>query len=118
MALFTFVIEFRGSTMIRQVKAASPQTALKHVAAKLDGLDARSRLELSRAWSEDDATEMKGMRNVWCSSASVRRSLALVHFVTAEVRKVPRLRARDDSFSVRKTTAFLKEPHECPSITL
>ena len=93
MALFTFVIEFRGSTMIRQVKAASPQTALKHVTARLDGLDARSRLEFSRALSEDDATEMKGMINVWCSSASVRRSLALVHFVkTAEVRKVPRLR--------------------------
>ena len=58
MALFTFVIEFRGSTMICQVKAASPRTALKRVTAKLDGLDARSMLELSRALSEDTATEV------------------------------------------------------------
>jgi hypothetical protein len=93
MALFTFVIEFRGSTMIRQVKAASPRMALKHVTARLGGLDARSRLKLARAVAEDTPVEVEGVRNVWCFSAVVGRSLALIHFVkTVEARKISRLR--------------------------
>jgi hypothetical protein len=65
MARFTLILEFGGGTYIRQVKAASPETALRKLAAGTD--DRRS---LFRVLADEKAVAIEGIANCWCSCAS------------------------------------------------
>jgi len=80
MAKFTVILEFAGGTYIRQVKAASAQSALKKIAAGKHG-----KAELFRALAKDKPVAIEGIDNCWCCSALYREKLALVNVIkTAE----------------------------------
>jgi len=80
MSKFTIILEFAGGTYIRQIKATSPQGALKKIAIGNHGKAA-----LFRALSEDKPVEIEGIDNCWCCSTVYRGRLALVNMVkTAE----------------------------------
>jgi hypothetical protein len=76
LAKFTLILEFRGGTYIRQVRAPSPKSALKKVAV---GTDSRSRV--FRALLNEKAVAIEGVTNCWCSTASYQAQLALVNIV-------------------------------------
>jgi hypothetical protein len=79
-AKFTMILEFAGGTYIRQVKAASPQIALKKIASGNHG-----KAKLFRALSKDRPIAIEGIENCWCCSTLYREKLALVNIVkTAE----------------------------------
>jgi hypothetical protein len=79
-AKFTVILEFAGATYIRQVKAASPLSALKKIAAGNHG-----KTGLFRALSEDKPVAIEGVEKCWCCSSVHRGQLALVNIVeTAE----------------------------------
>ena len=80
MAKFTIILEFGGSTFIRQVKAPSPQSALKKIATGNHG-----KAELFRELSKDKPIAIEAIDNCWCCSTLHREKLALVNIVkTAE----------------------------------
>jgi len=76
LAKFTFILEFGGGTYIRQVRAATPQGALRKLAA---GTDAKAKL--FRALADGGVVAIDGIANCWCSTASHRGELALVNIV-------------------------------------
>jgi len=74
------ILEFDGGTYIRQVKAASPKTALRKLAAGAD-----HKKDLLLALVDEGPVAIQGISNCWCSSATHRGKLALVNIVkTAE----------------------------------
>ena len=80
MALFTIILDFGGSTYIRQLKATSPQLALKKISAGNHGKAA-----MFRALSKDKPMPIEGVENCWCCATSHKGKLALVNIVkTAE----------------------------------
>ena len=80
MAKFTVILEFGGGTYIRQVKAASPQGALKKIAAGKHG-----KTKLFGVLAQDKPSTIEGIDNCWCCANSYRGQLALVNIVkTAE----------------------------------
>ena len=76
MAKFTLILEFRGGTYIRQLRAASPKAALSALAA---GPDPKSKL--FGALLDDKPVAIDGVTNCWCSSAVYQGKLALVNIV-------------------------------------
>jgi hypothetical protein len=76
LATFTVILEFAGGTYIRQLKAASPQVALKKIATGNHG-----KAELFRALSKDKPIAIEGIENCWCCSALYREKLALVNII-------------------------------------
>ena len=93
MPLFTFFLDYRGGTYIRQAKARSPEAALKTWASNLDcngiqGFGPKRKKQLARELSSDEPVAIEGIQNAWCADAIVGGHLALVHFVrTAQGRK-------------------------------
>jgi len=80
MAKFTVILEFGGGTYIRQVKAISPKTALRKLAAGTD--DKRA---LFFTLVDEGPVAIQGISKCWCSSATYRGKLALANIVkTAE----------------------------------
>ncbi len=85
MALFTVILEFDGGTYISQFQASSAdEVAVKH-ADHLVSLKRMSTLTNRRRLAdnllEERPVAIKGLRKVWCCSASVRGKLALVNIV-------------------------------------
>lgn len=85
MALFTVVLEFGGGTYVSQFKAASAHAAAAKHAAHLISLKGMStpsdRTRLAERLSVEQPIAIRGIRNVWCCSASVGRKFALVNIV-------------------------------------
>jgi len=85
MALFTVVLEFGGGTYVSQFKAASAHAAaVKHAAhlRSIKGISRPSeRKRLADRLSLEQPIAIRGIRNVWCCSASVGRRFALVNIV-------------------------------------
>jgi hypothetical protein len=80
LATFTLILEFGGGTYIRQVRATSPQGALKKLAASNDG-----KVKLFHALADNGVVAIDGLENCWCSTASRRGKFALINIVrTAE----------------------------------
>jgi hypothetical protein len=80
LAKFTVILEFRGGTYIRQVRASSPKSALKKVADRTD-----SRSKVFCALLDEKPVAIEGVTNCWCSTTSYQAQLALVNIVkTAE----------------------------------
>jgi hypothetical protein len=80
MAKFTLILEFCGGTYIRQIKAPSPKTALRKLAAGAD-----DKKDLFLALVDEGPVAIQGISKCWCSSATYRGKLALVNIVkTAE----------------------------------
>jgi hypothetical protein len=79
LAKFTLILEFRGGTYIRQVRASSPKGALKTV----DGTDSVTKVFC--ALRDETPVAIEGIANCWCSSTLYQSRLALVNIVkTAE----------------------------------
>jgi hypothetical protein len=108
MPLFTFVLEFDGGTYIAQFRAASLDRAVKEYAPHLlrnKGVASRAvRERLSEALSADNPVSIKGVRNVWCCSASVGKKLALLNVV---VTAVPREPDKDENTLNETVTVYL-----------
>lgn len=86
MALFTFVLDYRGGTYLQQVEGPDPRAALVSWAAttSLDvvfGLSEKSRVPFQTALARSRPIAVKQVSNVWCASGIVRGHLALVHLV-------------------------------------
>jgi hypothetical protein len=88
--LFTFILEYRGGTHISQVTARSPKAALQRWAmsrrvwsAISSALRVRGRIEAS-AFLAENLVAVEGTTGVWCTTASVRRSFALVNVIRTE----------------------------------
>ena len=85
MALFTVALEFGGGTYISQFKAASAHAAAVQHAAHLISIKSMStpsdRKRLAELLSIEQPIAIRGVRNVWCCSATVGRRFALVNIV-------------------------------------
>ena len=91
MALFTFLMEFRGGTYLAQVQAKSPRAALRKWLHSLDagpiaGMGPRTKREFLRWLPEAGPTPISGLSRTWCASFVSRSGLALIHFVQTEGR--------------------------------
>ena len=73
---FTLILEFRGGTYIRQVRAASPQGALRKVASSTD-----AKTEVFRALAHEKVIAIDGIANCWCLCATHRGKFALLNIV-------------------------------------
>ncbi len=86
MALFTFVLDYRGGTYCDQAEGDEPSAAVKRWAetTSLDaiaGLTENSRAPFRQQMSSLRPSEIPGTCNVWCISGIARGHLALVHIV-------------------------------------
>ena len=85
--LFTMVLDYAGGTYLRQVKAASVEASLRAWAGSdvwnaIPNVKKGARAMGEEFLSDHDApVPIDGATNVWCSSATVRGRLALVHVV-------------------------------------
>jgi hypothetical protein len=86
MALYTFIMDYRGGTYAAQVRATSVQTAARQWAEKLavDAIwgfgPAAQRQLRARVW-DDKPVPLDGLESVWCLSAIVRGHLALINVI-------------------------------------
>jgi hypothetical protein len=91
MPLFTFVLEFDGGTHISQFRAASVFRAVEEYGAQLLHNKAIAKLPVRRrlkeALSAENPVAIKGVRNVWCCSASIGKKFALVNVVVTAVNR-------------------------------
>lgn len=89
MSLFTILLDYRGGTYLRQIRAGSPVAACRKWARNLEPKhvyklgesgkrDIVKRLELGSFFAVDD------LMNVWCTSAIARGQLALIHVVKTD----------------------------------
>ena len=89
-------MEYEGGLYFSQVRAASVKAACMAWARKLDvsqvkGLGAKSKLLLIEEMKEESnhMVSIKGVINVWCTSALVRNKLVLVDFIQTEQIELP-----------------------------
>lgn len=89
MALFTFIMDYRGGTYVHQAIGTDQGAAtvawveamaLENVAS----LTEESLASIREAILPQTPCEVSGMRNVWCLSAVVAEHLALVHVIATE----------------------------------
>jgi hypothetical protein len=94
MPLFPVLLEFDGGTYVSQLRSASANGAIRKYSAEL--LENRSlctsrlRKRLSSAIAEEDPVAIRGIRNVWCCSASIGDKLALVNIIETSDLSPPR----------------------------
>jgi hypothetical protein len=86
-ALFTFLVEYKGGTYVRQITASALSSALSgwraNVLGELAELSKTPKSQFENMNS--DFVKLDGCRNVWCVTASVDGSLLLMNIVaTAE----------------------------------
>ena len=85
MALYTIVLDFDGGTYIRQERAADADTAVA-VWEKRKSVRNFLGLRHTKGSLFDEEVDripvaLKGLRNVWCTSALVGEKLALINVV-------------------------------------
>ena len=90
MALFTFILDYRGGTYVQQVESEAEMGAVEKWVRlvnldEIQGLTAKSRTLLTEGFLGQQPTPLSQQTNVWCLSARLRGSLALVHVVKTEV---------------------------------
>lgn len=86
MALYTFILEYRGGTYISQVRSQSPKPAVKKWLKSLVNdstlkLSAKTKIALESELIDEVPTPLDDISKTWCIFASVQRKLALVNFV-------------------------------------
>lgn len=90
MATFTIILDFKGGTYIAQVKAHNAQQACLKWAAQIKpneiaNLGAIGKTQLQKELSEDKPVLLTGLVNVWCMTAYVRNSPALINIVQTQI---------------------------------
>lgn len=86
MPLFTFIMDYRGGTYIRQVNAPSLTKALRHWANTFDQTEVKhlgisGKRALIKASAKDSPVPIDGTKNAWCFTAIVGGHLALANIV-------------------------------------
>jgi hypothetical protein len=88
MALFTFVLDYKGGTYISQVSARTLKQATVKWAEGLEveemyGLGAASKIKLIREMKgdEDKPALLNGLKNVWCQTSLIRGRGALINII-------------------------------------
>jgi hypothetical protein len=108
MPLFTFVLEFDGGTHISQFRATSVVRAVEEYGAQLLRDKAVAKLPVRRrlreALSAENPVAIKGVRNVWCCSASIGEKLALLNVVATAVNREP---AKNENTLNENVTLYL-----------
>jgi hypothetical protein len=84
--LFTVIMEFDGTTSASQIKASHAEEALQIWASRLlkngrHGLSQRAASELQNVLETDRVEEIRGLFNVWCTTALAEERLAILHIV-------------------------------------
>ena len=79
-------MDYKGGTYVAQKQAASVKGALKKWAKELDcalvyGLSDKGQIQLAKEIAEENPTALKGVNNVWCTTASLPRGLALINAI-------------------------------------
>lgn len=87
MATFTIMLEFKGGTYIAQVRARGPHKACLKWAKTIEiaDLGAAGKAELQKQLQEDEPVLLAGLVNVWCMTASVRKSFALMNIIQTQI---------------------------------
>jgi hypothetical protein len=110
MPLFTFILEFDGGTHISQFRAASVVRAVHEYGGQLLSDKAVAKMpvrrRLSAAFSAENPVAIKGVRNVWCCSASIGKKLAILNVVATFV---PREPDKDDNTLNETVTLYLRK---------
>ncbi len=86
MALYTMILEYRGTTAILQVRAGGAKAALQKWTKTFDygsvlGVSASARSQLVEAVTREQPVPVKDTRNVWCSTALGDGRMALLNIV-------------------------------------
>ena len=89
MPLYTFLMDFKGGTYIQQIEDSSPRRACLRWAENLDtsnieGLGLKGRISLVEQMKDEELTPIKETINVWCVSALIQGSLALITLIRTE----------------------------------
>lgn len=91
MPLYTFIMEYRGGTYIRQLRAATPRAAARAWAKRLDhgvvyGFGKAGKEQLVRAMHDGiyDPVPITGVKHTWCCSTLVRHHSMGINFVQTE----------------------------------
>jgi hypothetical protein len=86
MPLFTFILDYAGGTYISQVRASGTTKAVNRWLTSLEpkviqGLTPKKKESLADQLAGDEPVAVEGSTNVWCVSAVLRGSLALINIV-------------------------------------
>jgi len=84
---YTFVIDYRGGTYVRQACGPSPELALQawlRGACNEEFESVTHRVELMRALNDQVAAPVEGCQNVWCMSGFAGNCLYLIHIIGTE----------------------------------
>ena len=89
MALYTFIMEYKGRTYTSQANAASPKNACFKWAKELKAREIfafgeKSKEILVEQMKSEKPVLLGGLKNTWCVSASIRGELALINFVRTD----------------------------------
>jgi len=90
MPFYTLVLDYQGGTYVSQVNASSPNKAFQIGLESLDlsqihGLGAATQKKLVNQVREYPPVPLDGLKNVWCATASVRGTLALMNLVQTQI---------------------------------
>jgi hypothetical protein len=80
-ALFTIVLDYRGGTYIRQLKAASAKRALILSVPKFNLFKEKIGQGVADEVNQGNLVPIEGTTNVWCSSALARGHVAIFHVI-------------------------------------
>jgi hypothetical protein len=81
MASFTVLLDYRGGTHIRQLKAISAKRVLIASIPTFGLFKEKTRRQITKEVREDNPIENEGATNVWYSSALSRGQLVLFHVI-------------------------------------
>jgi hypothetical protein len=86
MALFTMILEYRGTTAISQVRAPGAKTAVQKWTKTFDygsvlGMGASGKTQLVKGFTREDPVPVKNTSNVWCATALEDGRMALLNII-------------------------------------
>lgn len=89
MALYTFIMSYRGGTYIAQVNAATLQKAKQKWLAVLEvdavkHLGVKMKEELDKEITNDSNIAINNTTNVWINCASIKGGFVIVHIIKTE----------------------------------
>jgi hypothetical protein len=84
-SLFTIIVEYAGGTYISQVLAQGPENAMSAWIAAQSNVDLTAwrldRSKLMAHFARQSPATLRGMKNVWCGTASFSEGLLLANIV-------------------------------------
>lgn len=89
MALYTFILEYKGGTYLSQISSGSPVSAFVKgakglQAVEVTGLGNKGKASLIEQMKTNEITPITGLTNVWCKTALIAGRLAIVNLIQTE----------------------------------